>query len=100
MAALGEIAGCFTFWAWLRLGKGPLWTLPGIVSLIIFAMALTRVDAAAAGRTFAAYGGIYISSSLLWLWLVERTIPDRWDITGACLCLAGTAVILYGPHNN
>lgn len=99
LAALGEIAGCFAFWAWLRLGKHPLWTLPGVISLIIFALALTRIDAAAAGRAYAAYGGIYILSSLLWLWLVEQTRPDRWDAIGAGICLAGAAVILLGPRN-
>lgn len=99
LAALGEIAGCFAFWAWLRLGKNPLWTLPGIVSLIIFALALTRIDAAAAGRAYAAYGGIYILSSLVWLWLVEQTRPDRWDVLGAGICVFGAAVILFGPRN-
>jgi small multidrug resistance family-3 protein len=99
LAAVGEIAGCFSFWAWLRLGKSPIWTLPGMVSLVIFAVALTRVDAAAAGRTYAGYGGIYILSSLLWLWAVERTRPDVWDLTGAGICFIGTAVILFGPRH-
>jgi small multidrug resistance family-3 protein len=72
VAAVGEIAGCFAFWAWLRLGKSPLWTLPGLLSLVVFALALTRVDAAAAGRAYAAYGGIYILTSLLWLWDTSR----------------------------
>jgi small multidrug resistance family-3 protein len=99
LAAAGEIAGCFAFWAVLRLGKSPLWTLPGIVSLVAFALALTRVDAAAAGRAYAAYGGIYILSSLLWLWAVEKTNPDRWDLIGATVCLAGAAVILFGPRD-
>jgi small multidrug resistance family-3 protein len=100
LAALGEIAGCFAFWAWLRLGRNPLWTLPGVVSLVIFALALTRIDVAAAGRAYAAYAGIYILSSLLWLWLVEKTRPDHWDMIGACICLLGAAVILYGPRNS
>lgn len=98
-AAAGEIAGCFAFWAVLRLGRSPLWTLPGIVSLVVFALALTRVDAVAAGRAYAAYGGIYIVSSLLWLWVVEKTNPDRWDLIGAAVCLAGAAVILLGPRD-
>ncbi|MBX6369731.1 MAG: hypothetical protein IRZ04_17255, partial [Rhodospirillales bacterium] len=63
-AAAAEIAGCFAFWAWLRLGKSPLWLVPGIASLIAFARLLTRVDAAFAGRAFAAYGGVYIAASL------------------------------------
>ncbi len=99
LAALGEIAGCFTFWAWLRLGRSPLWTVPGVACLLIFAASLTRVEASFAGRTYAAYGGVYIISSLLWLWLVEKAAPDRWDLTGASICLAGAALILYGPRN-
>ena len=100
LAAAGEIAGCFAFWAWLRLGKSPLWSLAGVVSLVFFALALTRIDAAAAGRAYAAYGGIYIVSSLLWLWLAEKTRPDQWDVIGAVICLAGAAVILYGPRGH
>ncbi len=98
LAALGEIAGCFAFWAWLRMQKSLLWVLPGIVSLIVFALAPTRIDAAAAGRAYAAYGGIYILSALAWLWLVEGVRPDRWDVLGASICLAGAAMILYGPR--
>jgi small multidrug resistance family-3 protein len=98
LAALGEIAGCFAFWAWLRMQKSFLWIVPGIASLIIFALALTRIDAAAAGRAYAAYGGIYILSALAWLWLIEGVRPDRWDVLGASICLAGAAIILYGPR--
>ena len=98
LAAVGEIAGCFTFWAWLRLGKSPLWTIPGMVALACFAVVLTRIDAAMAGRAYAAYGGVYIVSSLLWMWLVERNVPDRWDLFGSTVCLAGAAVILLGPR--
>src|SRR5690606_8816152 len=67
-AAVAEIAGCFAFWAWLRLGASPWWLLPGVASLLTFAYLLTLADAAVAGRAYAAYGGIYISASLLWLW--------------------------------
>jgi small multidrug resistance family-3 protein len=97
-AAAGEIAGCFCFWAWLRMGKSPLWTLPGVGSLVLFALALTRAESNSAGRAYAAYGGIYVVSSLLWLWVVENTRPDRWDVTGAAVCLVGTGVILFGPR--
>lgn len=97
-AALAEIAGCFAFWAWLRLGKSVLWLVPGVASLLLFAFLLTRVEAAFAGRSYAAYGGIYIASSLLWLWQVEGARPDRWDLIGATVCLAGAAVILWGPR--
>lgn len=98
LAALAEIAGCFAFWAWLRLGKSPLWAVPGVASLIIFACALTLVPSDAAGRAYAAYGGIYIAASLIWLWLVEGVRPDRWDVTGALICLIGAAVILFAPR--
>ena len=100
LAALGEIGGCFAFWAWLRMSKSPLWVLPGVVSLILFALALTRIDVEAAARAYAAYGGIYIISALVWLWLVEGVRPDRWDVLGAATCLAGAAIILYGPRSH
>ena len=64
-AAAAEIAGCFAFWAWLRLDKSVWWTVPGVVSLILFAILLTRVDTAFAGRAFATYGGVYIATSLV-----------------------------------
>jgi small multidrug resistance family-3 protein len=95
-AAFAEIAGCFAVWAWLRLGKSPLWLLPGMASLALFAYLLTLVDSPFAGRAYAAYGGVYIAASLIWLWAVERTRPDVWDLGGALLCLAGAAVILFG----
>ena len=98
LAALGEISGCYTFWAWLRLGKSILWIIPGSFALIVFAAALTQVDASNAGRVYAAYGGIYILSSLFWLWLAEGVKPDKWDLLGVTLSLIGTVVILFSPH--
>lgn len=98
LAALCEIGGCFAFWAWLRLGRSPLWTVPGVLALAAFALLLTRVDSAFAGRAFAAYGGVYIAASLGWLWAVEGSRPDRWDLAGAAVCLAGAALILLGPR--
>lgn len=97
-AALAEIGGCYSFWAWLRLGRTPLWVLPGCASLIAFAWLLTLIDTAAAGRAYAAYGGIYVTVALLWLWGAEGVRPDRADLVGVALCLAGTAVILLCPH--
>lgn len=97
-AAVAEIAGCFAFWAWLRLGKSPLWTLPGIASLIVFAWLLTLVETGHAGRAYAAYGGVYVVASLIWLWAVEGARPDRWDLAGGAIVLAGAAVILFGPR--
>lgn len=97
-AAFAEIGGCFAFWAWVRLGKSIWWLPLGLVSLIIFAYLLTLVDSDAAGRAYAAYGGVYITASLIWLWMIEGVRPDRWDLTGAVICLVGAAVILFGPR--
>lgn len=97
-AAFAEIAGCFAFWAWARLDRSPLWLVPGIASLCLFAYLLSRVDVAFAGRAFAAYGGVYIAASLGWLWVVEGAKPDRWDVLGAAICLAGAAIILWAPR--
>ncbi|TPN14676.1 YnfA family protein [Mesorhizobium sp. B2-1-3] len=97
-AALAEIASCFSVWAWWRLEKSPLWLLPGFVSLVLFAWLLALVDTGAAGRAYAAYGGIYIAASLAWLWLVESVRPDRWDLAGAALCILGASVILLAPR--
>ena len=95
-AALAEIAGCFAFWAWLQTGKSILWLIPGMASLALFAYLLTLAEVAAAGRAYAAYGGIYIAASLGWLWLVEGVRPDRWDVTGSAMCLIGMGIILFG----
>lgn len=97
-AAIAEISGCFAFWAWLRFDKPSWWLIPGMMSLILFAYLLTLVDSAAAGRAYAAYGGIYIAASLTWMVVLEGVRPDRWDITGAALCLAGAAIIIAGPR--
>ena len=97
-AALAEIAGCFAFWAWLRLDKPVWWIAPGMASLALFAYLLTLVDADHAGRTYAAYGGVYIAASLIWLWLVDGARPDWADLAGAGLALAGAAVILFAPR--
>ena len=97
-AAIAEIAGCFAFWAWLRADRSPVWLIPGITSLVLFAYLLTKVESAYAGRAFAAYGGVYIVSSLAWLWAVEHETPDRWDVSGALLCLVGAGLIIWGPR--
>ena len=74
------------------------WLLPGVLALVLFAYLLARIEADAAGRAFAAYGGVYITASLGWLWLVEDTQPDRWDLLGALICLGGATVILFAPR--
>lgn len=98
LAAIAEIGGCFAFWGWLRLDKSPLWLLPGLVSLVVFAVALAQVEVPFAGRAYAAYGGIYILASLIWLWVIENTRPDRWDAIGVTITLIGSAIILWGPR--
>lgn len=98
IAAVAEIAGCFAFWAWLRMGRPWWWVLPGLGSLAVFALALTRVDSAFAGRAYAAYGGVYITAAIMWLWIIEGRRPDTWDVLGGVICLVGTTVILLGPR--
>ncbi|MDZ4842755.1 MAG: YnfA family protein [Hyphomicrobium aestuarii] len=98
VAAFAEIAGCFAVWAWARSNASILWIGPGVVCLLLFAWLLTTVQVDFAGRAYAAYGGVYIAASIAWLWAVEGRLPDRWDLAGTALCLAGAAVILYGPR--
>lgn len=97
-AALAEIAGCFGIWMWLRQGASAWWVPASLLSLVTFAWLLTLVDTAAAGRAYAAYGGVYIAASLAWLWRVEGVRPDRWDLLGAALCLVGASIILFAPR--
>ncbi|MWD27223.1 YnfA family protein [Aquicoccus sp. SCR17] len=98
LAALAEIAGCFAIWAWWRSDATALWLLPGVASLALFGWLLAQVEAGFAGRAFAAYGGVYIAASLLWMWTAEGQRPDSWDFAGAILCLAGATIILAAPR--
>ncbi len=98
LAAVFEIAGCYAFWMWLRLGKSVAWLLPGLVCLALFALILTRVESDFAGRAYAAYGGVYIVSSLLWLTYMEDARLIAWDYIGAGFCLLGATIILFGPR--
>lgn len=97
-AGFAEIAGCFSFWLWLKEGRSPVYLVPGVAALILFAVLLTRIDSATAGRAYAAYGGIYITTSLLWMRLMEGRTPDRWEIVGALICLGGAGLILFAPR--
>ena len=98
LAALAEIAGCFAIWAWWRSEASPLWLAPGILSLAIFGWLLAQVETVTAGRAFAAYGGVYIAASVLWMWLAEGQRPDRWDLIGTAICLVGATIILTAPR--
>jgi len=94
LAAVFEIAGCFAFWLSLRRGASPFVVVLGVISLIAFAVVLTRVDSAFAGRAYAAYGGIYIAASLTWLWLAEGQRPTATDLLGAGIAIVGALVII------
>ena len=95
--AVAEIVGCYLPWLWLRQG-GSIWLLlPAAASLILFSWPLT-LHPDVAGRIYAAYGGIYISTAILWLWLVEGIKPTVWDISGTGIILVGAAIIIYGSR--
>lgn len=98
-AAGAEIAGCFAVWAVLRLGAPGWWLLPGFASLAAFAYLLTLVEAPAAGRVFAAYGGVYIAASLAWMAVVEEIRPDRYDLVGGTVSILGAAIIIFAPRS-
>ncbi len=97
ITALAEIAGCYLPWLWLN-QRAPAWVLlPAALSLALFVWLLT-LHPHAAGRVYAAYGGVYIAAAVMWLWLIDGVRPDRWDVTGALIALAGVAVIYFGPR--
>ena len=96
VTALAEIIGCYLPWLYLKKQGSPWLLLPAAVALALFAWLLT-LHPAAAGRTYAAYGGVYITVALGWLWMVDGIRPDRWDFLGVGLALAGMAVIMFAP---
>lgn len=78
--------------------RSPLWLIPGVAALVAFAWLLTLSPAEHAGRAYAVYGGVYIVASIAWLGIAEGLRPDRWDLIGAAVCLAGAAIILWMPR--
>ena len=94
VAAIFEIAGCFAFWWWIRRGAPAYIPVLGAASLVAFAVTLTRIDSGFAGRAYAAYGGIYIAASLVWLWLMEGQRPRPTDFIGAGIAIVGALVII------
>lgn len=97
VTALAEIVGCYLPYLWLRRGHS-VWVAAGAVpSLAAFAWLLT-LHPFAAGRTYAAYGGVYVLVALVWLWLVDGIAPDRWDIVGVAVSLVGMAIIAFAPR--
>jgi len=97
LTALAEILGCWLPYRVLREGASPWWLLPGAASLALFAWLLT-LHPQAAGRTYAAYGGMYIAMALAWLWLVDGVRPTPWDLAGVVLALGGMALIAFQPR--
>ena len=98
ITAIAEIVGCYLPYLWLRQGKSAWLLVPGVLSLLAFAYLLT-LHPTAAGRVYAAYGGVYVSVALMWLWLVDAVKPTRWDIGGVALCLIGMSIIMFGPRS-
>lgn len=98
LTAVAEILGCYLPYLWLSRGRSAWLLFPAALSLGAFAWLLT-LHPFAAGRTYAAYGGVYVVVALLWLWWVDGISPDRWDVFGAAVTLAGMAIIAFGPRN-
>lgn len=96
VTALAEILGCYLPWLVLREGRSPLLLVPAAISLALFAWLLS-LHPTAAGRTYAAYGGVYVAAALLWLWLVDGVTPTGWDLAGVAVALTGMAIIVLQP---
>lgn len=97
LTALAEIAGCYLVFLWTTGARNPLLLVGAAVSLGLFAWLLSFHPNA--GRAYAAYGGVYVASAVLWGWLVEKQTPDRWDLVGALVCLVGMAIIAFAPRS-
>ena len=97
LTALAEIVGCYLPYLWLKEDKSVWLLLPAAVSLGVFAWLLT-LHPHAAGRVYAAYGGVYISVALMWLWAVDSVRPSVTDFVGVGICLIGMVIIMFGPH--
>lgn len=98
VTALAEIIGCYLPYLWLKEGKSIWLLLPAAISLAAFAWLLT-LHPQVAGRVYAAYGGVYISVALLWLWAVDAVRPTVTDWVGVSVCLSGVVIIVWGSQN-
>ncbi|MEZ5525849.1 MAG: YnfA family protein [Pseudomonadales bacterium] len=96
--AVAEIVGCYLPYLWLREGKSILLLVPAALSLGLFAWLLS-LHPTAAGRVYAAYGGVYIFVAILWLWSVDGIKPTVWDLVGSGVAMAGMAIIMFAPRN-
>lgn len=97
LAGLCEIGGGYLIWLWLREGKSPWYALPGAIALILYGF-IPTLQPANFGRVYAAYGGIFIVMAVLWGWLIDRMVPDRFDVIGGLVALAGVFIIMYWPR--
>lgn len=97
LTAAAEIGGCYLPYLWLREGRSAWLLVPGAASLALFAWLLS-LHPTGAGRTYAAYGGVYVATAVFWVWVVEGRRPDRWDLAGVAVCLVGTGIIVFGPR--
>lgn len=97
VTAIAELVGCYLPYLWLRRGGSPWLLVPTVASLAAFVWLLT-LHPTGAGRTYASYGGVYVAVSVLWMWRVEQLTPDRWDLIGAAIALAGISVIAFAPR--
>lgn len=97
LTALAEILGCYLPYLWLKQNGSVLLLIPAALSLALFAWLLT-LHPTAAGRTYAAYGGVYICVAVLWLWVVDGIKPTVWDITGSLVALVGMGIIIFAPR--
>ena len=95
--ALAEIIGCYLPWLWLKEHRSAWLLLPAAISLALFAWLLT-LHPSAAGRVYAAYGGVYITVAIIWLWLVDGIRPTPWDIAGVLIALTGMGLIMFQPR--
>ncbi len=96
VTAIAEIVGCYLVFLWTKGGRSPVLLLGAALALGLFAWLLSFHPSA--GRAYAAYGGVYVASAVVWGWLVEKQPPDRWDVIGAVVCLVGMAIIALGPR--
>jgi small multidrug resistance family-3 protein len=95
MTAIAEIVGCYLPYLWLK-RDGSVWLLvPAAASLALFAWLLT-LHPAASGRVYAAYGGVYVTVALIWLWRVDGVPPSVWDVSGVAVVLIGMSIIVWG----
>ncbi|GIH66585.1 YnfA family protein [Microbispora siamensis] len=98
LAALAEIGGAWLVWQGVREQRGLLWIGGGVIALGLYGLVATLQPDANFGRILAAYGGVFIAGSLAWGMLVDGFRPDRWDVVGALVCLAGVLIIMYAPR--